>query len=144
MRRSTAMKSIADEPCDDDSPIFVRATFKIFKTTFDKFPPKSKNMTKERVKYIREQITGSKGPYNMMSTEITTHMLPVIDDWANKTNARIDKLHGDLGDVLFKSFEGKKMSDARRQQIAPAIKEVMEKARAVLQADLDGYAADIL
>jgi hypothetical protein len=101
-------------------------------------------MTKERVKYIREQITGSKGPYNMMSTEITTHMLPVIDDWANKTNARIDKLHGDLGDVLFKSFEGKKMADAKRQQIAPAIKEAMEKARAVLQADLDGYAADIL
>jgi hypothetical protein len=144
MRRSTAMKSVADEACDDDSPIFVRATFKIFKTTYEKFPPKSKNMTKERMKYIKEQITGSKGPYTMMSTEIYAHMLPVVDDWANKTNARIEKLHGDLGDVLFKSFEGKKMSDARREQIAPAMKLVMEKARAVLQADLDGYAPDII
>jgi len=138
------MKSTADEPCDEDSPVFVRETFKIFKTAFDKFPPKTKNLSKERMKYIREQVTTNKGPYFMMSNEIASGMGPVIDTWADKTNARIEKLHGDLGDVLFKSFEGKKMPDAKREKIAPAIKHAMEKARAVLQADLDGYAADII
>ncbi|KAH0292372.1 hypothetical protein KCU62_g2041, partial [Aureobasidium sp. EXF-3399] len=77
--KSTAMKSTADEPCDEDSPIFVRETFKIFKTAFDKFPPKTKNLSKERMKYIREQITTNKGPYFMMSNEIASGMGPVID-----------------------------------------------------------------
>jgi hypothetical protein len=139
-----ALKSITDEPHDHDSPVFVREMYKIFKTTFQKLPPKTKNATKERMKYIREQVTSGKGPYTMMSSEISAHMVPVINEWANKTNARIDKMHGDLRDVLFKSFEGKKMSDARREQIAPAIKYALQNAKAVLQADLNGYAADIL
>ncbi|KAH0372893.1 hypothetical protein KCU65_g886, partial [Aureobasidium melanogenum] len=142
--RSVALKSISDEPCDEDSPIFVKEMHKIFTGAFSKFPPKSKNVTKERMKSIREQVISGKGPYSMMATEISTKLVPVIDTWAEKTTARIEKMHADLRDVLFKSFEGKKMSDARREQIAPAIKAAMEKARAVLQADLDGYAADIL
>lgn len=144
MNRSTVVESIADEPCDEDSPIFVKEMVKIFKSAFAKHPPKSKNVTKERMKYIKEQVVGDKGPYTMMSTEIVTRMVPVINEWAIKTNARVGKLHEDLGDVLFKSFEGKKMPDARREQVAPAIKLAMEKAMAVLQADLDGYATDIL
>jgi hypothetical protein len=117
---------------------------KIFKTAFSKFPPKTKNVTKERIIYIRDQIASNKGPYAMMSNEIQTNMVPVINDWANKTNARIEKLHGDLGDVLFKSFDGIQMSDARRKQVGTPIQEAMENAIAVLQADLDGYAADII
>lgn len=143
MRRSTALKSVADEPCDEDSPIFVKQMFKIFKDTFDKFPPKTKNVTKVRMKYIREQVIDSNGPYTMMSNEIATQMVPVVDQWANKVNSRIDKMHGDLRGDLFKSFEGKKMSDARREQIAPAIKLNVERDRASLQADLDGYTTDI-
>ncbi|CAD0091771.1 unnamed protein product, partial [Aureobasidium mustum] len=142
--RSTALRSVTDEPCDDDSPVFVREMYKIFKTTFAKFPPKTKNVTKERMKYIVEQVLSGKGPYNMMNNEVSSQMSPVINTWAEKATARIEKMHADLRDVLFKSFEGKKMSDARREEIAPAIKAAMDKVRAVLQADLDGYAADIL
>lgn len=137
------MKSVADEPCDEDSPIFVREMVNIFAATWKKFPPKTKNATKERIKYIKEQVTNSKGPYTMMCTEASNRMVPVIDQWADKTNSRINKMFSDLGDVLFKSFEGKQMSDARREQIAPAIKFAMEKARAILQADLDNYETDI-
>jgi hypothetical protein len=122
----------------------VKEMSRIFAATWRKFPPKTKNATKERMKYIRELVLSPKGPYTMMSTEITTRMVPVINEWARKTDARIEKMHQDLRDVLFKSFEGKKMSDARREQIAPAIKLAMTQARAVLQADLEGYAADIL
>ncbi|KAH0341046.1 hypothetical protein KCU81_g6508, partial [Aureobasidium melanogenum] len=142
--RSVALESISDEPYDEGSPIFVKEMHKIFTTAFSKFPPGTKNVTKERMKSIREQVISGKGPYSMMSNEISTKLVPVIDAWADKTTARIEKMHADLRDVLFKSFEGKKMSDARREQIAPRIKVAMEKARAVLQADLDGYAADIL
>ena len=144
MDRLTVLESVADEPCVEDSPIFVKEMFKIFTTAYEKFPPKTKNLSKERMKYIREQVTSSKGPYALMCSEIADKLTPVINKWADKTNTRIGKLHEDLGDVLFKSFEGKKMPDARREQIAPAIKLTMEKARAVLQADLDSYAADIL
>ncbi|KAG9758394.1 hypothetical protein KCU73_g3918, partial [Aureobasidium melanogenum] len=142
--RSTALRSVTDEPCDDESPVFVREMFKIFKTTFTKFPPGTKNVTKERMKYIVEQVLSGKGPYHMLNNEVSSQLGPVIDTWAGKATARIEKMHADLRDVLFKSFEGKKMSDARREEIAPAIKAAMEKARAVLQADLDGYAADVL
>ncbi|CAD0113024.1 unnamed protein product [Aureobasidium uvarum] len=144
MNRSTAMKSIADEPCDEDSPVFVREMFKIFTTTFTKFPPKTKNVTKERMKCIREQVLSGKGPYNMMTNEISAQMVPVINSWADKATTRIETMHADLRDVLFKSFEGKKMSDPRREQIGPSIEAAMTKARAILQADLDGYPADII
>ncbi|KAG9659229.1 hypothetical protein KCU95_g10251, partial [Aureobasidium melanogenum] len=139
MRQSTA-----DEPPDEDSPIFVKVTAKIFTTTFERFPPKTKNIIKERAKHIREQIINPKGPYSKMAHEISTILANDAKEWAKKASERIDKMHTDLRDVLFKSFEGKKMSDARREQIAPSIKAAMEKARAVLQADLDGYAADVL
>ncbi|KAG9848357.1 hypothetical protein KCU98_g5469, partial [Aureobasidium melanogenum] len=139
MRQSTA-----DEPPDEDSPIFVKVTAKILTTTFERFPPKTKNITKERVKHIREQIINPKGPYSKMAHEISTNLANDAKEWAKKASERIEKMHTDLRDVLFKSFEGKKMSDARREQIAPSIKAAMEKARAVLQADLDGYAADVL
>ena len=143
--RSKAMASVADEPCDQDSPAFVKEMSKIFTATWNKFPPKTKNACKERMKYIREQVTSGKGPYTVMCHEIViVRMAPVINEWAEKTDARIDRLHRDLRDVLFKSFEGKQMSDARREEIAPAIKLAMTQARAVLQADLDGYSADIL
>jgi len=138
------MKYSADEPCDEASPVFVREMYNIFTTTFDKIPPKTKNLTKERIKCIREQVTSSKGPYTSMCTEIHEEMRPVVENWAKKATARINKMHADLGEVLFKSFEGKRMSDSRREEIAPAIKLAMARARAVLQADLDGYAADIL
>lgn len=142
--RSTALKYVTDEPCDEESPAFVKEMVKIFAATWKKFPPKTKNATKERMKYIREQVLSPKGPYNSMSTEIATRLAQVVGEWAKKTDARIAKMHQDLRDVLFKSFEGKKMSDARRQQIAPAIKSAMAQARAVLQADIDGYSADIV
>lgn len=109
-----------------------------------KFPKGSKNLTKERTKFIVEQVTSAKGPFSKMTDEICTNLKPVFDAWAFKATGRVEQMHRDLRDVLFKSFEGKKMPDARREQIAPAIKAAMEKARAVLQADLDGYSAEIL
>jgi hypothetical protein len=144
MDRTTAMKSVADEPCDDDSPIFVKEMHKIFTTTYAKLPPKTKNVTKERTKCIREQVINDKGPYHKMSNEIYSEMVPVINKWAEKTDARINRMHDNLRDVLFKSFEGERMTDARREQIAPAIKDALQKAKAVLQADLEGYAANII
>ena len=138
------VKRISDEPCDKDSPVFVRKMTDIFAATWKKFPPKTKNATKERMKYIREQVISSKSPYTSMINNIASEMDTVIGEWARKTNARIAKMHQDLKDVLSKSFKGNKMSDARREQIAPAIKLALMQARAVLQADLDGYAADIL
>lgn len=143
MDRSTVMRSVADEPCDEDSPVFVKEMSKIFGTTFAKFPPKSKNVTKERIQYIREQVLASKGPYAMMCNEASTQMVPVANRWADKTNSRVAKMFRDLSDVLFKSFEGKKMSNARREQIAFDLKLAMEKARSILQPALDGYEADI-
>jgi hypothetical protein len=138
------MKSVADEPHDDTSPIFVKEMYKMFTTTFAKLPPKTKNVTKERIKCIKEQVINNKGPYNKLINEIATGMEPVINEWADKANARINRMHDNLRDVLFKSFEGETMTDARREQIAPAIKEALQKAKAVLQADLEGYAADII
>jgi hypothetical protein len=143
MSRTTVMNSVVDEPQDDDSPIFVKEMFRIFTATFKKLPPGTKNVTKERIKSIREQVINDKGPYNKMINEIAAKMGPVIDEWASKTNSRINRMHDNLRDVLFKSFEGKKMPDARRKQIAPAIKDALLRAKAVLQADLEGYAADI-
>jgi hypothetical protein len=143
MSRTTVMNSVVDEPQDDDSPIFVKEMFRIFTATFKKLPPGTKNVTKERIKSVREQVINDKGPYNKMINEIAAKMGPVIDEWASKTNSRINRMHDNLRDVLFKSFEGKKMPDARRKQIAPAIKDALLRAKAVLQADLEGYAADI-
>lgn len=142
--RNTALRSTADEPPSEDSPVFVKVTAKIFTTTFEKFPPRTKNITKERIKHIREQIVNPKGPYSKMAHEISTNLANDAKEWAKKASERIERMHTELRDALYKSFEGKKMSDARREQIAPSIKAAMEKARDVLQADLDKYPADIL
>jgi hypothetical protein len=138
------MKSVADEPHDDASPIFVKEMYKIFTTTFAKLPPKTKNVTKERIKCVKEQVINNKGPYNKLINEIFTGMEPVANKWADKANARINRMHDNLRDVLFKSFEGEKMTDARREQIAPIIKPALLQAKAILQADLEGYAANII
>ncbi|THX22628.1 hypothetical protein D6D12_09029 [Aureobasidium pullulans] len=142
--RETVCKSIADEPCDVESPAFIIDMVAIYNASMKKFPKGSKNLTKERTKFIVEQVTSAKGPFSKMTDEICTNLKPVFDAWAFKATGRVEQMHRDLRDVLFKSFEGKKMPDARREQIAPAIKAAMEKARAVLQADLDGYSAEIL
>jgi hypothetical protein len=144
MYRSIAMRSITDEPCVERSPIFVKETVKIFKAAFETIPPKTKAITKERMKYVKEHFISSKGPYTKVPDEIVTAMGPVIDKWAKKTSARIDRLDTGLRGLLFKSFDVETMSDARREQIAPAIKLAMERTMTALQADLDGYAPDIL
>jgi hypothetical protein len=118
--------------------------YKIFTTTFAKLPPKTKNVTKERIKCVKEQVINNKGPYNKLIYEIFTGMEPVANKWADKANARINRMHDNLRDVLFNSFEGEKMTDARREQIAPIIKPALLQAKAILQADLEGYAANII
>jgi ElaB/YqjD/DUF883 family membrane-anchored ribosome-binding protein len=137
-------KSVTDEPCDENSPIILKSTTKIFAESFEQWPPRSPGLTKERMKYIKEHITDAKGPYIKMTEEVFKRLEPLFQKWATEANKRIEEMHSNIRDVLLMSFEGKKMSDARRQEVGPAIKVAMEKARAVLQADLDGYSADIL
>ncbi|THX18678.1 hypothetical protein D6D17_01980 [Aureobasidium pullulans] len=141
---SEVQKSVTDEPCDENSPIILKSTTKIFAESFEQWPPRSPGLTKERMKYIKEHITDAKGPYIKMTEEVFKRLEPLFQKWATEAKKRIEEMHSNIRDVLLMSFEGKKMSDARRQEVGPAIKVAMEKARAVLQADLDGYSADIL
>ncbi|KAH0279039.1 hypothetical protein KCU91_g2025, partial [Aureobasidium melanogenum] len=142
--RLTAQKSVTDEPYSEDAVIFVKVAAKIFKRAFKRFPPKTKNVTKERMGLVQNQILGSEGPYRQLIQEISNNLSPLLKDWAAKVNAHYKAMHKELRDALFKSFEGKKMSDARRQEVGPAIKSAMEKARVALQAELGGYTADKL
>lgn len=141
-RRSAAMMSVADEPYGEHSPIFVKEMTNIFKDAFKTFPPKTKNATSQRMDYIKQHISSNKGPYNMIPKEIFSRMDSIVKQWAVKTSARIDRMHADLHNVLFKSFEGKQMPEARRKQVGPGIKREIERTIAVLQADRDGYSAD--
>lgn len=138
------MFSITDEPCHDDSPIFVEEMYQIYAASMEKFPKGTKNLTKERMKYIKLAVTRGGGPYGKMAEEIFTKLRRVFREWADKANKRIEQMFQELRGVLFRSFDGKKMSDARRKEVAPAIKFALEKARAVLEADLKEYPSDIL
>lgn len=93
---------------------------------------------------IKNKVIGNEGPYKQMIQEVCANMSPLLEKWAADINTRCAAMHKELRDVLFKSFEGKKMSDARREQVGPAIRSALEKARVALQAELDGYAADVL
>lgn len=138
------MRSVADEPCGDDSPIFVRKMTGIFKDAFKTFPPKTKRVTQMRMNYIKDHVLSNNGPYTMIPNEIAKNMEPIIKQWANKTNARIERMYKDLRNVLFKSLDGKQMSDDRREQVGPGIKREMEKTIDALRSIIDGYPADFL
>ena len=139
--RSIIDAAVRDDVCDLTSTRFVQEMDKYYKRVSDKKNFKAPKLTEKRLDFIKGKFAGRSGPFVQLAVDVSNDLKRSFVAWAEKVQDRIDNMFRSLQDVLLGSFEGKKMSEQRRAQVAPEIKRLVFEGRNILETDRQAFVA---